>query len=128
MKKSNKKGFTIVELVIVIAVIAILAAVLIPAFSNVISKANESKAMQQARNAYTNWLSDGKNAQTLGSGYNFNIQSGEKYYFTVTAGQFSETPHEGTATGTVANVSNGTLTGITVDANGDVQPVQTTNP
>ena len=30
MKKTNKKGFTIVELVIVIAVIAILAAALIP--------------------------------------------------------------------------------------------------
>ena len=40
MKKMNKKGFTIVELVIVIAVIAILAAVLIPTFSNVIQKAN----------------------------------------------------------------------------------------
>ena len=53
MKKSNKKGFTIVELVIVIAVIAILAAVLIPTFSNVIKKANESAALQAGRNAYT---------------------------------------------------------------------------
>ena len=42
MKHTNKKGFTIVELVIVIAVIAILAAVLIPTFSNLIKKANES--------------------------------------------------------------------------------------
>ena len=33
MKHTNKKGFTIVELVIVIAVIAILAAVLIPNLS-----------------------------------------------------------------------------------------------
>ena len=37
----KKKGFTIVELVIVIAVIAILAAVLIPTFSSVIDKANK---------------------------------------------------------------------------------------
>ena len=42
MKHTNKKGFTIVELVIVIAVIAILAAVLIPTFSNLIKKANIS--------------------------------------------------------------------------------------
>ena len=34
----SKKGFTIVELVIVIAVIAILAAVLIPTFSNLVKK------------------------------------------------------------------------------------------
>lgn len=56
MKKLNKKGFTIVELVIVIAVIAILAAVLIPTFSGVIDKAQESKAVQEARNAYTQYV------------------------------------------------------------------------
>lgn len=49
MKKNNKKGFTIVELVIVIAVIAILAAVLIPTFSSVTQSAKESAARQQAR-------------------------------------------------------------------------------
>lgn len=48
MKKLNKKGFTIVELVIVIAVIGILAAVLIPTFSGVIQKANQSSALQVA--------------------------------------------------------------------------------
>lgn len=54
--RNNKKGFTIVELVIVIAVIAILAGVLIPTFAGVINKANESKALQEAKNAYTNDL------------------------------------------------------------------------
>ncbi|MBQ3012416.1 MAG: type II secretion system protein [Clostridia bacterium] len=47
MKRTNKKGFTIVELVIVIAVIAILAAVLIPTFVSLTQKANRS-ADQQA--------------------------------------------------------------------------------
>ena len=46
MKKLNKKGFTIVELVIVIAVIGILAGVLIPTFTIVVRKANESAATQ----------------------------------------------------------------------------------
>ena len=46
MKRNHKKGFTIVELVIVIAVIAILAAVLIPTFSGLIEKANMSVDMQ----------------------------------------------------------------------------------
>ncbi len=57
-KTVKKRGFTIVELVIVIAVIAILAAVLIPAFGNIIDKAKESAAMQEAMGAYTEYLID----------------------------------------------------------------------
>ena len=52
MKTHNKKrGFTIVELVIVIAVIAILSAVMVPTFSGVVRKAKESAAMQEANAA-----------------------------------------------------------------------------
>ena len=50
MSNTNKKGFTIVELVIVIAVIAILAAVLIPTFSGIIRKANISSDTAVAKN------------------------------------------------------------------------------
>ncbi len=53
MKRTNKKGFTLVELVIVIAVIAILATVLIPTFSSIIRKANTSADIQAARNMNT---------------------------------------------------------------------------
>ena len=52
MNKMNKKGFTIVELVIVIAVIAILAGVLIPTFGGIIDRANESAEMQKVAAAY----------------------------------------------------------------------------
>ncbi len=53
MRRSNKKGFTTVELVIVIAVIAILAAVLIPTFANLVKKANISADTQLAKNLNT---------------------------------------------------------------------------
>ena len=52
MKRNNKKGFTIVELVIVIAVIAILSAVLIPTFGSVIADANAVAGKQEARNGF----------------------------------------------------------------------------
>ena len=53
MINSKKKGFTIVELVIVIAVVAILAAVLIPTFSNLVKKANLSADQQAVRQMNT---------------------------------------------------------------------------
>lgn len=51
-----KKGFTIVELVIVIAVIAILAAVLIPTFSNVIDSAKETATLQEAKGTLDSYI------------------------------------------------------------------------
>lgn len=56
MLKKMKKAFTITELVIVIAVIAILAAVLIPTFTHVVNNAKVSSAMQTCRNALTDYL------------------------------------------------------------------------
>ena len=67
-KKNNRKGFTIVELVIVIAVIAILAAVLIPTFAGMVEKANESKALQEAQNAYKEALSKEASAAEIAAG------------------------------------------------------------
>ncbi len=40
MRRKNRKGFTIVELVIVIAVIGVLAAILVPTFVSITAKAN----------------------------------------------------------------------------------------
>ena len=59
MRNTNKKGFTIVELVIVIAVIAILAAVLIPTFSGIIRRANISSDTVVAKNLNTAAISAG---------------------------------------------------------------------
>lgn len=72
MKKKLKKGFTLVELVIVIAVIAILSAVLIPTFGNVISNANDSAAFSTASNAltkYTTSMAEAQQSTTLPNGY-----------------------------------------------------------
>ena len=100
MKHTNKKGFTIVELVIVIAVIAILAAVLIPNLSRLVTKADKSAAMQEARSKYTEMLADDQFKGTLdfcetaGTAdlYIKIEKSGTPYYFSVTDGVMSTDP------------------------------------
>ena len=69
MRNTNKKGFTIVELVIVVAVIAILAAVLIPTFTGIIARANLSADQQTIRNINTE-LAIGDNIKTAGDAIN----------------------------------------------------------
>ena len=49
MKKNNKKGFTLVELVIVVAVMAILVAVAIPAISTITDTAEEQVIASNCR-------------------------------------------------------------------------------
>ena len=116
--RKAKKGFTIIELVIVIAVIGILAAVLIPTFSNVIDKANATAAMENAKNAYTNFLVDNADKMVMESA-DFYIKSGD-YYFHVVKGQFASEavalPADGSLTATVVDQQ---LTGIQV-VNGEV--------
>ena len=58
MKKNNRKGFTIVELVIVIAVIGILAGIMIPTFSSVVDDANEKALASEIKNTYTLFLTE----------------------------------------------------------------------
>lgn len=49
MKDKSKKGFTLAELLIVVAIIAVLVAVAIPIFSNQLEKARQAVDMQNAR-------------------------------------------------------------------------------
>lgn len=57
-RKNNKKGFTIVELVIVIGVIGILSAILIPTFANLTSQAQKAALKEELQNAYTAYIID----------------------------------------------------------------------
>ena len=48
-KMKNKKGFTLVELIVVLVILAILAALLVPALTGYIDKANKEKIVATTR-------------------------------------------------------------------------------
>lgn len=50
--KKNNKGFTLAELLIVVAIIAVLAAIAIPVFTTQLEKAKEATDMANIRSAY----------------------------------------------------------------------------
>ena len=55
-KNAHNAGFTLLELVIVLAVIAILSAILIPTFTDVISRAKETAARQNCRSVAQQYM------------------------------------------------------------------------
>lgn len=49
--KKDRRGFTLVELIVVLVILAILAAILVPALTGYIDKADERKVIAECRNA-----------------------------------------------------------------------------
>ena len=76
----KQKGFTLVELVIVIAVVAILAVVLIPTFASLIKRANISADQQTVTNMNTVLSTDeamnGRPDDLVGGVYNVLLDAG----------------------------------------------------
>lgn len=52
LKKRNKKGFTLAELLIVVAIIAVLVAIAIPVFTTQLEKSREATDTANVRSAY----------------------------------------------------------------------------
>ena len=74
--KRKQKGFTIVELVIVIAVIGVLTAILVPTFTSLSNKARETATQSNLTNAYKSYQ-----VEALSSGGSIKYLEKEEIYF-----------------------------------------------
>ncbi len=86
MKLRNKKGFTLMEMLIVVAIIAVLVAIAIPTFSGALTKSKEAADVANVRALYAEWqikiLNDNEEipadeaAFLAAANYTFNYNSG----------------------------------------------------
>ncbi len=102
--RNNKKGFTLIELMIVVAIIGILAAIAIPKFADLINKSKEGAtkgALSSVRSAIQVYYGDNEGwfpADTLGC-----LTTNAKYISEVPVAKLPGTGHADART--VANVS-----------------------
>ena len=66
--KENKKGFTLAELLIVVAIIAVLVAISIPIFTSQLEKSRDAVTMANVRAAYAEASAEVLTSQTAATG------------------------------------------------------------
>jgi len=76
VSKSSKKGFTLVELIVVLVILAILAAMLVPALTGYIKRARQEKDYQMAATVLT--------AAQSAATWQYSKASASKTSFTIT--------------------------------------------
>ena len=108
--KKNNKGFTLAELLIVVAIIAVLVAIAIPVFTSQLEKSREATDMSNLRAAYAEVM-----ATYLANGAKVGTTSSTNCQATVTARQ-TQTSWQNTENGKLYVRVNGKEESITATA------------
>lgn len=107
MKKMNKKGFTLIEMLVVIAIIAILVAIVIPTVSNATEKAKQA--------------TDVANVRSLVAQYQIELLNGDTTTSKAALESFTAKAAKGTYLQTIGTDGKGTVTYVATllkDGNG----------
>ena len=91
-KQKNNKGFSLVELIVVIAIMAVLVGVLAPQFIKYVEKSRQSTDIQQLKSSVETDISDNENVTSVTIAI-----SGKKATTTITASSGTVTPSTSSA-------------------------------
>ena len=129
MRKNNKKGFTLVELIVVLVILAILAALLVPALTGYIDRAKKKQVVAETRQAvmaaqtmadenYADGKTDTENQTDLntkgatgGALLTLADVPGTVSDITVTGGKITKLKYTGTAYNCTYEIKSGEKTG-----------------
>lgn len=115
MKNMNKKGFTLIEMLVVIAIIAILVAIIIPTVSNATEKAKQATDLANVRSMVAQYQIDLLNGNTTTSAAaltGFTKKSAKATYIAPTFG----TDGSGTVTYIATLLEDGNATSVPTGA------------
>lgn len=113
-KKLNKKGFTLAELLVVVAIIGVLVAVSIPIFTSQLEKAREATDMANIRSIYAQLSADVLTDTEVDDNENCPTAASYEVKKSTTDGSL----YIGTATYTMTQQKSGTVGGNSVTIGG----------
>ncbi|MBR6599166.1 MAG: type II secretion system protein [Oscillospiraceae bacterium] len=120
--RKKLKGFTLVEIIVVLVILAILAAAMIPALTGYIDKANEKTAISEARNVVTAAQTIVSEKYALGL-VNPNKKDSSVVKETAVAESYTLKETEHASILSLADISGATLTSVKVSNKGKVTEV-----
>ncbi|NIQ01129.1 MAG: prepilin-type N-terminal cleavage/methylation domain-containing protein [Nitrospinaceae bacterium] len=118
MKSSAQQGFTIIELLVTMAIIGLLAAVAIPAFAQYKARAYDSETKSHLHNIYLAckgyWVDSG-----AGNDCTVSVASGTSYgYIQTSEINITATGNEATFSSSAFNINSGNT--FTINAAGNI--------